>query len=197
MFAMRGMVLAKASVSGLGHVASEALGCRENKHIPLYIMNHTKPLTVLAALAIAFLGQSTFAQNAGKSNQPEPPKGLPAVDKPAAKPETPNRSEVADAIKKLQDDFKQTRENFLDHQSELNRQLKNATKDDREKLRTEIKEKRKEFLELQKEARQEAKKRMDELKGKLKDHREVIDEAKDKAKETAKDRAKERKGGEQ
>jgi hypothetical protein len=162
-------------------------------------MKNPKALIILCAIGLAFGGRLASAQDATKPVLPiDPPRALePAKPGDSKKPESPGRSEVPNAIQKLMDDFKQARKTYLDEEKALLNKAKEANKADREALRIKIKENRQEFLETQKAAHEEIKRQAAELRDKLKDHREVIDEAKEKAKEKAKDRVKSRKGGDE
>jgi hypothetical protein len=159
-------------------------------------MKNFKTFAVLTVIGLALAGQSVSAQDAAKR-----PTTLP-LPTPAVKVETPQSdkdkagaSGLPDPIKKLKDDFKQSHQTYLDEQKALLNKAKGGSKEDQEVLRAKIKENRQEFLEKQKAVQEEIRKQMADLKDKLKDHREVIDEAKEKAKETAKEKVKGRKGG--
>ena len=103
---------------------------------------------------------------------------------------SPEPRDFLDSVKKLYDDIKAAQDKFLDDQKELKRKLKDASSEERDKLRTEIKEKREAFLEQQRNARGISQTRQRSQGPNLKDHKDIIDDAKEQAKDKVK-----RKGG--
>jgi hypothetical protein len=174
------------------------------------LMKNQKYIYIAGMLSVSLLQGFAGAADLPVRTTPEkPPIQAPPVDlKPGApvvrpqppttpaKPETPERANPKDEVKDLIDKFERTKNEFLDEQKKLHREMaKESSKEAREKIRAEIKVKREAFLDQQKEAREEIRKRLTDLKQELKEHRDVLDEAKDEAKDKAKDRAKNRKGG--
>lgn len=104
------------------------------------------------------------------------------VDRPTPRPERPDgveRPTLPAEVKALMEKFETAREEFMKEQREIEKQLKGATEEEREKIREQLKTKREEWLEKTKELREEIKKRIDELKDdKLKDRPQVLDAAK-------------------
>ena len=66
--------------------------------------------------------------------------------------------------------------------------MRGATEDQRDQLRAQLKENRDAFLTQQRDAREDFRKQLAELKDKLHDHQDVVDEAKAEAKDNAKKR---------
>ena len=132
-------------------------------------------------------GQTRKDSQAIQTNNPEKP---PLVIVPERE-DNSGKGNTADSVKKLIDEFKQARTDFLQEQKQLHQQLKEASEDGRAQLRAQIDAKKQLFLDQQRELRDEIKRRVGDLKDTLKDHRDVLDAAK----ESAKDQARNRKGG--
>lgn len=131
-----------------------------------------------------------------ESGKPKPPKRserIEYLDRPEKperpeKPGKPTRLSLEDEIQSLIDQFKNTRDEFLDKDKELRRILRESAQTERERIRSLIAENLQTFLDDQKQAREEINQRITELKDSLKDHREVIDAAKEEAKVKARER---------
>jgi hypothetical protein len=93
------------------------------------------------------------------------------------------RGTLPDDVKKLLEDFKSARDQYLERQKELLKVAKDGTEADREKLREQVQELRKDFLDRQRTIREEVKRRLEELRRELPNRQEIIDAAKEKAKD--------------
>ena len=97
----------------------------------------------------------------------------------------------SEELKKIREDFKQAQNRFVEEQKELRQKLKEATDDDRARIRTEMQTKRQSFIDQPSaKSRSQIRELANDLKDKLKDHRDIVDAAK----EEAKDKTKGRKG---
>lgn len=124
----------------------------------------------------------------GKGGQiiPQPPRpdgtGVRPGDGTGTRPEPPRppRPDLPADVKALIDKFEATRQQYLDQEKELTKQIRDATAEQRDKIREQQKAVRDAWLEQTKELRKEIAQRIEELRGKLKDQRPVIDQAKEK-----------------
>lgn len=166
-------------------------------------MKTFQTVIIVGGLGFALISASAFAQGAGaaKANNGlanpvlTPPQPLSTQDRiklekadKGGRPtdnglvDKPNRhggGDYPDDVKKLLDDIKSARNKFLQDQKDLQRKLKDATEAERDQIRNEMRDKRDQFLEQQKDMREEVLKRVTELKDQLKNHQDLIDNAKD------------------
>ena len=88
-------------------------------------------------------------------------------------------------VRKMIDDFKEAQARFVEEEKALKSKLTEAKENDRALIRSEIQSRREAFLDQQRDAREEIRKRVAELKDRLKDHQEIIDQSKEQARGTA------------
>jgi hypothetical protein len=77
------------------------------------------------------------------------------------------------------DDMKAAENKFLQDYKNLQRKFKDASAQERDQIRAQISDAQEAFIEQQKEMREEFQKRVQELKGQLPNHGDVINAAKD------------------
>jgi hypothetical protein len=119
----------------------------------------------------------------GQAPIPERPVVIPPAAKPQGRnlpepPARPDRHAPSEAVKDLVRDFQAARQAFLNQQKELQRQLKHATREDREAIRKQLKENLQIWLEQQKAQLQELRDQARDLRSNLPAISDVIDSAK-------------------
>ncbi len=97
-------------------------------------------------------------------------------------PERPSR-ELGEEVRKFAEDVKQARLDFIKQRQDLR---KRAIEAERDRIRAALKENRPPATALQPDAQQDFIERVAELKQRLSDHREALEEAKDDAKDLGK-----------
>jgi hypothetical protein len=106
---------------------------------------------------------------------PAPPGSNVLLDKPEKT--DPPGPQISEAVRNMIEQARGEREKFLNRQRELQRGLPDATKEVHEQIRNQIRQNREEFLSRQNELRQEFKSMLAELKEQLKEHHQVIEQA--------------------
>jgi hypothetical protein len=95
---------------------------------------------------------------------------------------TPPGHQISALVRNMIEETRITRNHFLRQQRELRRSLPEPSKEAREELRNQLRIQREEFLNNQREARQEFRNALSDLKDQLKDHKEVLEQAREKEK---------------
>jgi hypothetical protein len=150
-----------------------------------------KNIKVLAAGLLA-LGLITAPSNYAAEpptppEMPETPEQPQAPERPEA-PDTLARPEIPADAKELLAKALQERMQYLSARADMLKSIRGANAEIRAELRAKIKASREEFLALQRENRSDFRQSLDEIRERLADHTEVVDQIKEEAKAKAKDR---------
>jgi hypothetical protein len=114
-----------------------------------------------------------------------------------ASPELWDKTDLPLTIRERLRQFEQQREAYLKEQRDLMRKLQGASDEDRERIRELIRERRLAWLEQARAFREQARERMQELRGELPRHAEVLDAAREQLQNRAQEaaeRARDRRG---
>jgi len=147
-----------------------------------------KRLAAIGALGVT-LGLNAFAQDTPPRPTPTDPPPRPEVTPPppqrpgqpprgeVIRPDRPNRPGLPADIAKLMREFETDREAFLAKQREIIKTLQGATEEQRASIRETLRQNREEWLKANTELREQIRQKLQELRDKLPNRREVLDNA--------------------
>ncbi len=151
-------------------------------------MKHIKSFMTVAAVGIALL---SAMQSSAQVTRPVADRPAAVIEKPVRpeRPERPVRPErpegpllvMREEVRNFIEESKEARAEFLRKQTELLKEARGASEEQREEIRAKVKENRSEFLDSQRDAREDVRKHLAELRDKLREHRDAMDDAKDSA----------------
>lgn len=156
-------------------------------------MKSLRMLVALGALGLA-LGLNAYAQDTTPRPTPTDP---PRIDPPprpeitpvpperpglpprgeVLRPDRPNRPGLPPEIAALMREFETDREAFLAKQREVLKTLQGATEEQRATIRETLRQNREQWLKDNAELREQIRQKLQELKDKLPNRREVLDNA--------------------
>ena len=170
---------------------------RKQYWLGLFLASSLGGVACLAEAAAGAGGNKETAQErVGQVLDSEPREG-PERPSVSERPELPVGEGISLTIRERLQEFHQKREEYLQQQRELARQLRGASQDDLEAIRARIREQRQAWLEEANRIREQARERVQQLREELPRHQEMIDAARERARERveeARERALERRG---
>ena len=145
-------------------------------------------LLLAAPLAAQGAGGQSATNNAASAKNTKVT-ATERVNTPTAPVSADNKGASGESLKELLKQINAAEAQFIKEHQALQQQLKNAKEEQRDLIRSQIQDKKDQFFQQQKELRDDYRRRVLELRDQLKDHKDLIDDAKEQIK------SKPRKGG--